>query len=218
MAGLAVDVRVESGPLWLQYLTAFGTIGAATFAGVAAFMTRRAATASRGLVELERWRETRTIDELRTRHARRVVVDLNGQPVTVRGRQAYDFILSVVNAGHDPVFKVRLKAHIGDATWGPQLLGNMSPGQQIHLMARIYTDGDWSNIDGFARVRDTDDRAWIVSARGERVEDSPAGLDQWIADGHAFATREMSAHERGSINGVIDPDFDRWREQFDEDQ
>lgn len=208
----SIEVIVDSGPQWLQYLSAAGTAGAAVFAGWAALATRSAAQESRRLVELELAREARVVEESEWRHARRVAVDLVTQPITLSdGRMAHDFRLSVMNAGTDPILKARIKVVMGDGRWGPQLIGTIAPRREIGLTARIITEveiGD--NINGYVRFYDTEGKVWIVAARGPTVRDDEP-VDSWIEEAREYVRSPRTAEERGAIHGREMPNFDAWR-------
>jgi len=187
----------------LDLLTAVGTMGAAAFAGWAALTSQKAATASSQMVGLERARDIDAREEERLHQARLVmvdcatnsVVDEAGHPVGV------DLVIRVVNAGREPIHRVRLKAIAGEVTWGPQLVGNLAPGMAYTLVARMNASGDIENTDGIVRFVDTRQRAWIRSARGTLTEDNDRGLASWIDEGRRFAASAagLSEPERGWI-------------------
>ncbi len=205
-------ITVDNGPLWLQYVVAFGTLGAALFAGWAALTARAATRATRDLVSVERARDERAAEEARWRQARRVTVDLLGQEVTLPdGRPAHDMHLRVTNSSPDPISKLRLKIVVGDATWGPQLVGTVYPYALVSVTARLITDAGSANSNAFVRFLDVEDRAWVANAR-TLVQPDDRSADDWIAEGRAFATRQLSVEERGTIDGmVVPPDLDEWR-------
>lgn len=200
-----------SGSL-LDWLTAAGTIGAATFAGWAAWSSATAARATRRMVEIERQRETDRVEVERTAQAKRLSVNLITESLhDEQGLRAVDFNLVITNASDSPVFKVRMKVVAGDGVWGPQLVGNFVPGQHVELYARIYTRSDLGNTDAAVRFIDVNGRAWVASARTAAMPDGD-DPSQWISDGQAFATRQPDTYERGRWSGVISPDFDEWRD------
>jgi hypothetical protein len=66
-------------------------------------------------------------------------------------------------------------------------------------------------------VNDVHGNAWIVDAKGSMVPEDAVGLERWISEGRAAATRETTLEERGTVEGVIyEPpfSFEDWREQF----
>ncbi|MDB4954245.1 MAG: hypothetical protein JWO36_1814, partial [Myxococcales bacterium] len=134
-----VRVVVDNAPTWLQYAVAFGTVGAAVFAGWAALVARRSAQAAMRLVTVETERDARERGQAFRRQAQRVSVDVamaSHEPAG--GRQALDVLMAVMNASADPVLKVRVKIAVGDTVWGPQLIGTIAPGSRIVAIARLF--------------------------------------------------------------------------------
>lgn len=205
-------ITVDAGPLWLQYLVAFGTVGAALFAGWAAWSARTATRSTRDLVNVERTRDERAAEEARWRQARRVTVDLLGQGVTLPdGRGAHDMHVRITNSSPDPISKVRLKIVAGDATWGPQLFGTVYPYAQVLVTARLVTEVDSDNANAFLRFLDVENRVWLANAR-TLVQPDESPVEDWIADGGKFAKLDLSVEERGTVEGVVSPpDLDAWR-------
>jgi hypothetical protein len=205
----------------ISLLGALGTITAAGFAAWAAWAAQQAASASRDLVLTERARDAKAAQEEVFSQARRVVVELMTQPVvnasqSEPGRIAH---LVVTNASVDPIFKVRIKVVVGDATWGPQLIGGLTPGQRISLTAFVATTADDSNTDGYARFVDSRGVAWVASARNAFRQDDEPGLKDWISEGRDFASRDLTPIERGQTAGVeIVPNLEEWLSQFDRPQ
>lgn len=205
----------------IALLGALGTITAAGFAAWAAWAAQQAASASRDLVLNERARDAKAAEEEVFSQARRVIVELMTQPVvnapqSGEGRIAH---LVVTNASADPIFKVRIKVVVGDATWGPQLIGGLTPGQRISLTAFVATTADDSNTDGHARFVDSRGVAWVASARNTFRQDDESGLTNWIAEGRDFALRDLTPIERGQTVGVeIIPNLEGWLSQFDRPQ
>jgi hypothetical protein len=210
-------VAVDAGPLWLQYMIGFGTLGAAIFAGVAAFVARRSTRAAEQLIKLESGRDERAAEDALWHQARRISVDVMSKAVTLaNARRAYDIGLVVRNASVDPVFKCRLKIIAGDALWGPQLVGTLAPGDRIIVMARLVTDANDTNTNGFVRFMDANSRAWVAEARGPLVSDQQSA-NAWVADAQLFAQRTLTPEERGSVYGgthELLPDFDAWRTEM----
>ena len=201
----------------ITLLGTLGTISAAGFAAWAAWAAQQAASASRDLVLTEQARDTKAAQEELFAQARRIMVELVTQPVADApgsdpGRIAH---LVVTNASNDPIFKVRIKVVVGDAIWGPQLIGGIRPGQRISLTAFVATSADDSNTDGYARFVDSRGVAWISSARQKLGQDDDAGLTKWISAGQDFASRALSPIERGTTVGVdVVPNLDEWATQF----
>jgi hypothetical protein len=201
----------------IALLGTLGTISAAGFAAWAAWAAQRAASASRDLVLTEQARDAKAAQEELFTQARRVMVELVTQPIANTpqsgpGRIAH---LVITNASIDPIFKVRIKVIIGDAIWGPQLIGGLIPGQRISLTAFVATAADDSNTDGYARFVDSRGVAWIASARQKLRQDDEAGLTDWISEGRDFASRDLSPIERGATAGVeVIPNLDEWGSQF----
>lgn len=204
----------------LDLVMAGGTVGAAAFAGWAALTSGRAAKTSSKMVELERDRDVAAREEDWFHQARLVIADCVTGPVLDDSGNSVgvDLVLRVVNAGREPIHRVRLKAVSGEATWGPQLVGNLAPGMAYTLVVRMHTSGDIENTDGIVRFVDTKQRAWIRTARGTLTKDDDHGLDAWIDEGRRFAARAeaLTAPERGWIpeNSLIDAVY-AFRETFD---
>ena len=198
-----------------EWVIALGTIGAAVFAGWAAFSASSSARKTHDIVDIERTRDAERAEAARTAQAKRVVIDL--QTVTLyAGPEAAEHVgvdlkLMVTNSSDTPIFKVRLKVQAGAAVWGPQLIGNIRPGQEIELYARIYTAADLADTDAFVRFVDANDRAWVGTARGPVTPDSD-DPSRWIDDGRAWAESPKDSFELGQLNGVAMADFDDWYE------
>lgn len=210
-----MNVTIDNGPLWLQYLVAFGTAGAAVFAAFAALSARSAARASRDLVAVETTRDERLAEDARWRQARRITVDLMGQEgiLAPSGRRAHDMHLIVMNASPDPIFKARLKVVSGDAAWGPQLVGTIAPWQRIELTVRLMSEETGDNADAFVRFTDVEGGHWVANARSAVTADERP-VDAWIAEGRAFAQKGEHAPpaERGTLAGLgAPPDLEQWR-------
>lgn len=214
-----IEVVVNDGPDWIDYIAGLSTAGATIFAGWAALSARSAAAQTRRLVDVEKARDARAEREAEWRQARRMLVELAYEEIVFEdGRTAYDFHLSVHNTGHDPVFKARIKAVIGDQTWGPQLIGAIPPGHKVGLIARIFAqDANHTDNNGYVRFTDTEGRAWIVAARGSAVRTNEP-VDTWIDDGRAFGSQPRTREERGQTYGVEQIlDLDAWRHAMTEE-
>lgn len=212
-----MEITVQASTAWPEYVVAFGTAAAALFAAWAAWTARSASLSSRDLVMVETARDKRAAEEARWRQARRVTVDLMSREIELSpsGRTAFDAHLVVTNASPDPIFNVRIKIVIGDASWGPQLIGTMSPWHRVAVTARLITDADVGNTDGFVRLKDVEGAYWIASARRTLVPDSADALDTWIEEGIAFAHRPKSRAERGESQGVdAVADLESWTDRF----
>ena len=197
------------------WLTATGTAGAAVFAGWAALSASAVVRENRRLVDIELQRDRERAEAERTAQARRVSVTLITESLhDESGQHGVDFHLVVSNASDSPVFKVRLKVVAGAGQWGPQLVGNLVPGQQLDLYARIYTSATLSNTDAAVRFVDANSCAWVATARtsAEPTSEDPG---QWIVEGEAFARRDLDLYERGSLSGLPAPDFDGWRSEVE---
>ena len=211
-----IEVVVNDGANWLDYVSGLSAAGAAVFAGWAAMSARSAAIETRRLVDVERERDQRAVHEAEWRQARRMLVDLAYLEIKLDdGRTAYDFHLSVTNAGTDPVFMARLKTQIGDQSWGPQLIGSIPPGRKVGLIARIIAEGADNSINnGHVRFTDTEGRSWVASARG-RVVPADEPVDVWIDEGFAFASQSRTAEEHGTTYGIEQiVDIEAWRESM----
>lgn len=208
---------MNNGPVWLQYLIGFGTAGAAVFAGFAARAAKNAASSSEALVKVETERDKLLADEARWRQARRITVDLAFETAPVdcgAGRMAYETFLVVTNSSPDPIRKVRLQILLGDAIWGPQLIGTVAPGGRVETMARLVTNTPGiGSADGLARFVDVLGQYWVASVRNA-VQMDERKTDDWIAEAEKFARRPKQIEERGTISGAILPDFNSWRDQL----
>ncbi len=165
MVPSAVLVAAAEAPLWVEYVVAFGTAGAAIFAGWAALTARASTKATRNLVELEAARDQAAREDAEWRQARRITVDLVGRKVDLpEGRGASDFQAVVLNGSADPIRKCRLKVVDGNERWGPQLIGTIPAGGCVRVMTRIY-NGPGDDPDAHVRFADVAGRYWVASAR-----------------------------------------------------
>jgi len=210
-------IRIETGPTWLQYVTAIATGGAALAAAWAALNSYSSTKASQRLVQVEVERDERNRSEAFKRQAQRVTVDLSGQPFDVSGVAALDMHARVSNSSADPISKVRIKLIAGGQRWGPMLVGTLSPWQKITVTARVFADPSADDQNAYVRFLDVDGQAWIANARTAVVPD-PGPVDQWIADGREFVLRRLTMEEAGMIDGLEDfaPDLDAWRSEMSE--
>jgi len=200
----------------LDWITSVATAAAAAFAGWAALASSAAVRESRRLVEIELERDRERAEAELTSQARRISMNLITEDLLDdSGRVGIDFHLVLINASDSPVFKARLSVVAGDGEWGPQLSGNLIPGQRLELYGRIYTGETLGNTDAFVRFVDVNNRAWIATARGP-AEPAPDDLDDWIARGRTFAQRSLDDHERGMWNGQVMPEFDQWRAEIED--
>lgn len=204
---------MTEGPLWLQYVMAFGTVGAAIFAGWAAWTARTTTMATRRLVELEVARDERVATRELWRQPRRVTVDLisrrSEQPDC---RAAEDVRVRVLNDSPDPIRRPRLGVLVnGEERWGPQLLPTIPPWSSASLTARIYADVK-EDFDAFVRFADVEGNYWLASARKDLRQDQRPN-SEWIEAGQKWSSRMMSAEERGTVAPDIHEstfDFDEW--------
>lgn len=202
LAASSLDVTIDNGPAWVQILIAIGTLAAAAFAGWAAFAAAKSAKETRDLVAVELGRDARQAEEALWHYVRRLSVELRVGPVDASGVSAVDVILDVVDEGSAPMFNTRFKVELGGATWGPGLVGTLRPGIPVRLTARIYNPGtDQSVWNAYVRTLDVNGNYWVIDAKGERKLD-PDETQRWIDDGRAFAQRQLSVEERGTLTGV----------------
>jgi hypothetical protein len=213
-----VVVLGDSGPVWLQYVVAFGTLGAAIFAGAAALAARNSTAAAKDLIELERGRDERQAEEALWRHARCVTATVHSAVRDVDGRTAYDVHLMVHNAGSAPILFPRVKLLAGGVEWGPQVLGALGPNQRGGVVARIFSEADSEDMNGFVGFADINGNYWLRDARGS-LSPSPEVRDRWIDDARRFAQRDFATpQERGSTLGEFDEarfDFAEWSSSLD---
>jgi hypothetical protein len=110
---------------------------------------------------------------------------------------------------------VRIKVVAGEGAWGPQLVGNVAPGDAVELTTRIRAESPTDNVDASIRFVDAHGLAWVASARGE-LEPELSSVTTWIDAGRVFAQRDLPPIERGTLAGhIAPPDFDEWASQFD---
>ena len=216
---IAPVVLADSGPVWLQYLVAFGTLGAAIFAGAAAFAARRSTAAARDLIDLERGRDDRRAEEEFWRHARCVTAVVQSFVREIDGRNAYDVHLTVQNAGSTPILFPRIKLLAGGVEWGPQVLGALGPGQSGGVVVRIFTENLADDMNGFVGFADVNGNYWLRGARGT-LAPSTEVRDGWVDDARRFAVQVFATpHERGSTLGAFDEarfDFEAWSSALDD--
>lgn len=195
---------------WLDWATAIGTIGATVFAGWAAKASAASAKQTRDIVEIERRRDREAAEVAKTVQAKAVMVGMWTEGVFEDDlRVGADCRLTLTNASQHPIFKARLKMTVGYAVWGPQLVGDMAPGQEVEVYARLLTTDEQLNTDGHVRFADVRGEAWVRPARGG-PEIDPTDVQVWIDEG--ARSRPTTAIERGVLNGVTHPDFDDFRD------
>ena len=233
-----MTVSFSNTPTWLQYLIAFGTVGAAIFAGAAAIAAWRSATATqestkvatratraaqrsanaaRKLIAIENNRDEHDAKELQMRHARRVVLQLGIEPITAsHGRRGFDVQALVHNAGDDPIRHCRLRIDAGGTVWGPQYLGHLGGREEGGLMVRIYSECDIDAVKAVCAFVDVAGVRWQVDERS-RLSVDDVSPEQWRADAVEFAMRHgRTVLERGSTLGAFQqryPNFEEWRRQ-----
>ena len=216
----AVQIVVDGGATWLDYVVGVGTLGAAVFAGVAARTARDANRATRAIVGLETARDEQRRDEVLSHHPRRVSLELGSRSLADEngGAVGQDLQMIVLNPTPDPMFKCRLKMIAGDATWGPQLIGTIGPGERVLAAARLFTTVDVANTNGLVRFVDIHGNAWVVEARGPFRPDEPSA-DAWVAEHSNWIRNPLRPEERGTVIGgsVVGWDyFDDWLEELDD--
>ena len=197
----------------IDFLTAIGTLGAAAFAGWAAFSSRASARASVRLTETEeRRREQEAADEAKAVTSMMMTENLYDEAGV---HVETDVFLRVSNDSGRPALRTRIWITANDeVVWGPQLLGVLGPGRHVELRVRVDCAGD-TRFGGQARFYDIHDRAWVAPVSGATVATSE-GLDDWIPS--AEAQREMQSrapYYRGQTEGLTFPDFDDWRAEMD---
>ena len=197
----------------IDFLTAIGTLGAAAFAGWAAFSSRASARASVRLTEAEeRRREQEAADEAKAVTSMMMTENLYDEAGV---HVETDVFLSVSNDSGRPALRTRIRVTADEqVVWGPQLLGVLGPGQHVELRVRVDRAGD-TRFGGQARFYDIHDRAWVAPVSGATVASSE-GLDVWIPS--AEEQREMQSrgpYYRGQTTGLTFPDFDDWRAEMD---
>lgn len=197
----------------IDVLTALGTLGAAAFAGWAAFSSRASARASVRLTEAEeRRRQQEAADEAKAVTSMMMTEDLFDE---VGVHVMTDVFLRVSNDSSRPALRTRIRVTADEeVVWGPQLLGVLGPGQHVELRVRLDRAGD-TRFSGQARFYDIHDRAWVAPVSGATVASSD-GLDAWIPS--MDAQREMQSRRpyyRGQTIGLTFPDFGDWRAEMD---
>lgn len=204
-------------PTWLDYLTAFGTAGAAVFAGIAVLVAALQGKSSRDLVELERRRDERAREEAHTAQARRIILDqmhvhMVDDEGTVVGA---DVFLRIHNGSDDPINKVRVRLAFGASRHGPQLIGGIAPGATVSAVAYIPVEGPTAWTPSSIRFVDSQNQSWVLDSEGHLDPDGPDGLERWIEEAQEFARQPHSAEERGVVHGVeLIPAWDDWRAEL----
>lgn len=201
---------------WLDWATAIGTVGAAVFAGFAAVVSAVSTRQTRDIVEIERDRDRDAAERARLEQVKAVMVGMNTEEVFDGDRRiGADCRLVLTNGSSLPIYKARLKMIVGGVVWGPQLVGDVAPGQRVEVYARILTTEDQADTDALVRFTDARGEAWVCSARGRREPD-PTDVQAWIDEGMSF--RPTTRYEKGMMDGVSYPDFDVWREFAEGDE
>lgn len=204
-------------PTWLDYLSAFGTAGAALFAGIAALVAALQGKSSRDLVDLERGRDERAREEERTAQARRVILDqMHDHMVDDEGSVVgADVFVRIHNGSADPINKVRVRLAFGANHHGPQLIGGIPPGATVSAVAYIPVGGSAAWTPSSIRFVDSRNQSWVLDSEGHLSPDGPDGLERWIEEAREFASQPHSAEERGVVHGVeLIPAADDWRAQL----
>lgn len=165
------------------------------------------------MVATEEQRDQAQRAEKLARRAKSLSVDLALRPAST-DPCAHDFRLIITNDSEVPQFKVRARVIVGGVSWGPQLLGNLSPGQEVEVYARINTQFSAMDTDAEVRFVDIYDDAWVATARNSSQRDTRP-IEDWIAEGASFAQRDLSLMERGQVIGIKHPDFDLWIASYD---
>ena len=236
---MTIPVHVDNATNWLEYLVAFGTLGAAVFAGAAAGAAWRSAratersaaiartsadaagksaTAAEGLVGLEHDREDRAAEERRWRHARRVVLALQLEPVATPRGPGFDVQALVHNTGDDPIRHCRLRIEAEGTVWGPQYLGHLGRNEEGGILVRLFSDGDIASVKGYIAFVDVNLAKWVVDGFGDLLVDEKSP-EEWTAEARRFVAEYISRAsvlERGTTIGAFQarrPDFNLWRRQ-----
>jgi len=207
-------------PSWLDYLTAFGTAGAALFAAWASFVgqsasrsARLSAEASYDLMELEKSRDAREIEEKALTAARSIVVSIAQRPFNVGSNMAgIDFCLTLRNAGLVPVFETLLQVRSADAIWGPQPIGSVAPGDSIEAYAHLPCSNTNDTLDASVLFRDRYGRQWLAAPSGGLDEVGISFRLDWVTRSETFASALLPRERRGRIKGLVgQADFETWR-------
>ncbi len=165
------------------------------------------------MVATEKQRDQAQLAEKLARRAKSLSVDLALRPAPT-DPSVHDFRLIITNDSEVPQFKVRARVTVGGVSWGPQLIGNLSPGQEVEVYARIQTQMSATDSDAEVRFVDIYDDAWVTTARNLAERDTRP-VEDWIAEGASFAQRDLTLMERGQVIGMKYPDFDLWIASYD---
>lgn len=180
----------------LVVLTALAVLAAAW----AAIAASRSANAAIDLVEVERARDERAVDEERWHHARRVSVDAQivASPAADGGK-GFAVNVALDNAGDGQLTKCRLRVTFPNDAFGPMLIGNLRPTSTAHVA--LWWPDDAADDEGGlgvvveVRFRDVAGRTWVANATGQLDPDEKP--DQWwIDEGQAFYHRAMPMRDR----------------------
>lgn len=177
----------------LDQLIAILTALAVAAAAWAAIAATRSANAAIDLVELERARDARTVEEERWHHARRVSVDAQiAADPAADGRKGFAVHVALDNAGDGQLTKCRLRVALAHDVFGPMLIGNLRPKSTAHVV--LWWPDDDADDQGSVgtvvdvRFRDVMGRPWIVNATGQLDPDEKPD-EWWIDEGTAFYDR-----------------------------
>jgi hypothetical protein len=205
-------VVVQGGHDWVDYLVAFGTVGAAAFAGWAALTARISVNRAKELIDLEHGRDQRSADEALWRHARRLTVTLTVQQLSDEPGVIYAQLV-VLNSSPDPFLRSRIKLTAGGlTTWGPQLVGPILPNVPIELRVRMETDAALTNPSALVRVIDVNGNPWISDAQGGLRADTDEAVDEWIREGREWVVPPRPALETGTLTGAFTAPLVDWVE------
>lgn len=181
LAVLGVASLIERGSGWLDLATSLGTIGAALFAGAAAWVAADSASASRELVAIERARDD-TLEQLsRVRQARSTLLDMRIEP-DVRSNRGIQVM--IVNAANDPAYQCRIKVlHAGDA-WGPIGCGTLAPRDTLNAVFALnfFTQGapvDPFKLEVVATFVDARGQHWLLQRDAEPRNLSSDEIANW---------------------------------------
>jgi len=210
---------------WVEYVSAFGTAGAALFAGWAAWVGQGAsrsanlsAQASLDLMTLEKTRDARMLEEKAQVAARSIVLSMAHRSVDKQGQHlGRDFCLTIRNAGLVAVFDTMLQVTVGGNTWGPQKVGAVAPGAAVEAYAFVPCSDPNARPRAISLFVDGAGRSWVAAPGGDLTEVGIHTRLDWAVRAEEFAQASMPRDRRGVLRGLVDlADFDAWRKSVED--
>jgi len=206
LAVLGVASLIERGSGWLELATSIGTIGAALFAGVAAWIAAASASASRELVKIERARDEAQEDLSRVRQARSTLLDMRIEP-DVRASRGIQVM--IVNAGSEPAYQCRIKVVHATEVWGPISCGTLAPRDTLNAVFGLdfFTQGapiDLFQLEASATFVDARGQHWLLQRDAEPRYLSIDEITDWRCESSKWELERLPTLDWAS-SGVSGP-------------